>query len=396
MLLLFENEVSDVFGVSKKLFLKLIPKNLSFSDLVTLFQGKGATILGASSLWRDDKDVFEIGDQTLKPGERRTIDLPVGFLPNHTPMTLPVHVICGKKPGPALFISAAFHGNEITGVEIIRRVLQHKTLKNLRGTLLAIPIVNALGYLSHSRYLPDGRDLNRCFPGSDRGSLASILADLFLKEILSRCTCGIDLHSAGAHRTNLPQIRIASHAPYLLELAEAFCPPVIVLSKLREGSLRAEAFKRNIPVLLYEGGEAMRLDSFSVRAGVLGIFRVLKFLGMLKVRSIRLPKIKPALSRSSFWIRAPEGGLFIPKCLGGDYVHPEEALGIVSSPFGDSKAIVTTQDGGVLIGHSKLPVVNKGDALFHIAKIPPSQDISIPWDIVEEDSELLADEDEIL
>ncbi|TMJ38273.1 MAG: succinylglutamate desuccinylase/aspartoacylase family protein, partial [Alphaproteobacteria bacterium] len=179
---------------------------------------------------------FRLGTTTFAPGERKTVDLPVSALSNHTPLTLPVHVIHGDEPGPVLFLSAVVHGDEILGAEIVRRVIRHRSLHKLAGTLLAVPVVNAFGLISHSRYMPDRRDLNRSFPGSDHGSLASIVADLFMREVVLKSDYGIDLHTAAQHRTNLPQVRIAPGEPDLLQMAEAFGPPVILVSKLREGT----------------------------------------------------------------------------------------------------------------------------------------------------------------
>jgi len=182
---------------------------------------------------RAEREDFIIGEAAIAPGTQRTVDLNVSMLSNHMPMTMPVRVVHGEEPGPVLFLSGAMHGDEITGVEIIRRVLKDDALQSIAGTLLAVPIVNSLGFLSQSRYLPDGRDLNRCFPGSDRGSLASILADLFLREVVLRAQYGIDLHSAGAHRINLPQVRIAPEQPELLELAQG--GPLRLADRLARG-----------------------------------------------------------------------------------------------------------------------------------------------------------------
>ena len=210
---------------------------------------------------------FEIGGQQIASGTRETVELEVSVLANSTRLNLPVHVVHGAKPGPVLFLSGVVHGDEILGVEIIRRILGARELENLSGTLLAVPIVNSFGFLTHSRYMPDRRDLNRSFPGSDRGSLASLLADLFFSEVVLRSQFGIDFHTAALHRSNLPQIRIAPADKDLLELAEAFAPPVILTSKLREGSLRQSAKDRGVKVLLYEGGEALRFDEAAIEAG---------------------------------------------------------------------------------------------------------------------------------
>ncbi|RMD60515.1 MAG: succinylglutamate desuccinylase, partial [Alphaproteobacteria bacterium] len=192
------------------------------------------------------RKAFKIGGATIAPGARDTVDLPLSVLSNHTPMSLPVQVIHGRKPGPVMFVSACVHGDEIIGVEIIRRLLRLPALRRLRGTLLAIPIVNAFGFINHSRYLPDRRDLNRSFPGSANGSLAARLAHLFVKEVVTRCQYGIDLHSAAEHRTNLPQIRVSDREPETRALAEAFGAPVILHSQVRDGSLRDATF---LPVI---------------------------------------------------------------------------------------------------------------------------------------------------
>jgi predicted deacylase len=212
--------------------------------------------------------VFTLGEADVQPGQRATVNLPVSVLSNHTHVALPVHVVHGEEHGPVIFLSGAIHGDEIQGVEIIRRILNHPALTRLKGTLLAVPIVNSFGFLNHTRYMPDRRDLNRCFPGSDRGSLASQVADIFFREVVLKCRFGIDFHTAALHRTNLPQIRLAPDEPELLAMAEAFAPPVILLSKLREKSLRLTAGEAGVKVLLYEGGEALRFDELSIDAAV--------------------------------------------------------------------------------------------------------------------------------
>jgi len=181
---------------------------------------------------------FALGGARVAPGARRTVDLPVSVLSDHTPVTMSVHVVHGRRPGPTLFVSAAVHGDEVIGVEIARRLLRAPQLDAIRGTLLVAPIVNAFGFLNHSRYLPDRRDLNRSFPGGAGGSLAGRLAHLFLTEVVRRSEFGIDLHSAAIHRTNMPQIRVGPASEATLRLAEAFGAPVVMVSKLRDGSLR--------------------------------------------------------------------------------------------------------------------------------------------------------------
>jgi uncharacterized protein len=252
---------------------------------------------------------FVIGDMTVLAGERQTVNLEVSTLANATRMNLPVHVVHGAEAGPVMFLSGVVHGDEILGLEIIRRVLARDELLAITGTLLAVPIVNAFGFLNHSRYMPDRRDLNRSFPGSDQGSLSSLLADLFFREVVKRSQYGIDLHTAALHRTNLPQVRISPGVDELSRLAEAFAPPVVLTSKLRDGSLRQCAQDEGVHVLLYEGGEALRFDEMAIEAGVKGVLRVMKAIGLIANAPAIPEHAKITHSSSSSWVRAPEGGI---------------------------------------------------------------------------------------
>jgi predicted deacylase len=314
---------------------------------------------------------FELGGTAIAPGGRSVVDLPVSLLSDHTPITLSVQVIHGESPGPTLFVSAAVHGDEIIGVEIIRRLIRAPQLKDLRGTLLCVPIVNAFGFVNHTRYLPDRRDLNRSFPGEAGGSLAARLARLFMAEVVSRCETGIDIHSAAAHRVNLPQIRIDGESRRAEALAEAFAAPVILTSRLREGSLRLAARQRGIDVLVYEAGEALRFDESAVRVGVRGVLRVLHKLGMVNGNGLK-PVGRPCLSRTSAWIRAPVGGIVRARKTIGARVAAGEAIAIVSDPFGERETKVFATRAGIIIGRTNLPIVNEGDALFHVAEIAPT------------------------
>ena len=225
---------------------------------------------------------FIIGGLSVKPGERRLVDLPISKLSNHAPVTLPVHVLHGLEPGPTMFVSAAIHGDELNGVEIIRRLLRTLRPQSIHGTLLCVPVVNVFGFISRSRYLPDRRDLNRSFPGSATGSLAARLAHLFLTEIVKRSQIGIDLHTAAIHRINLPQIRgVFRKRPRFQELGLAFGAEVMLESPERPGSLREAARAAGVDVLSYEGGEGLRFDEFAIRAGVDGITGVMLEVGML-------------------------------------------------------------------------------------------------------------------
>ncbi len=312
---------------------------------------------------------FEIGGQKIPAGTRETINLQVSVLANNTPMKLPVQVFHGVSNGPVFFISAVVHGDEIQGVEIVRRVLSALKNVKLRGTLLAVPIVNSFGFLNHSRYMPDRRDLNRSFPGSDQGSLASLLADLFFQEVVKRSEYGVDIHTAALHRTNLPQVRIAPDDDELTSLANAFAPPVVLTSKLREGSLRLSAKEAGVKVLLYEGGEALRFEESAIEMGVKGILRVMKSLKMIDDAPPSPAHAAVVHSTSSTWVRAPEGGILHSARRSGDRVGVMEPIGVISDPLGAEMVSVVAEDDGIIIGRTNLPIVNRGDALFHIARI---------------------------
>lgn len=313
---------------------------------------------------------FVIAGQSIAPGIRKTVDLPVSHLSDHTPVTMSVHVVHGKRPGPVMFVSAAVHGDEVIGVEIVRRLLRAPNLNRMAGTLLAVPIVNTFGFLNHSRYLPDRRDLNRSFPGSPSGSLASRLAHFFLVEIVARSDFGIDLHSAAIQRTNLPQIRISPGNPRTLEMAEIFGAPVIIPSKLRDGSMRMAAQAGGVDMLLYEAGEGLRFDETAARAGVTGILRVMQAKGMIGGKGVPKARVKPVLCKKSSWVRAPIGGLLRGYRAAGETVAAGDVLGLISDPFGQVETEVLATDGGVIVGHTVLPIVNEGDALYHIAELP--------------------------
>ena len=316
-----------------------------------------------------------IGDTTIHPGERKTVDLVIGKLYTHSELTMPVQVLCGKLKGPVLFVSAAIHGDELNGVEIIRRLLKVKSLNRLKGTLIAVPIVNLHGFINHTRYLPDRRDLNRCFPGSEKGSIAGRMAHLFLNEIVKKSTHGIDLHTGAINRSNLPQIRANLDNPETMKLAQAFNTPLMLNSNLRDGSLRAAAVKRGIPILLYEAGEALRFDELSIRGGVRGIINVMRELDMI-VKSRKKVSDKPKktiIARSSFWMRAPQSGIFRSIVQDGERIIANETLmGVVSDPFGESEVEIYSPNNGVVIGQMKMPLVNEGEALYHVAKFARS------------------------
>ncbi len=320
-------------------------------------------------------DVLEIAGHRVEPGERRRIEIPVGRDVAGAASFLPVEVVRGLEPGPRLFVCAAIHGDEINGVEIIRRVMNRRLRPRLRGTLIAVPVVNVYGFIGQSRYLPDRRDLNRSFPGSSRGSVASRLAHLFMTEVVAHATHGIDLHTAAIHRSNLPQIRACLDDRETRRLAEAFGVPVLIDANVRDGSLRQEVLDRGIPMLLYEGGEALRFEESAIRAGVRGVNAVMRAIGMLP-ESEATPVAEPFVARSSSWVRAPEAGVLRARVRLGARVKPGQRLGLVSDPLGDHEVEARADRGGIVIGRTELPLVNAGDALFHIASFERPEKVS--------------------
>lgn len=311
---------------------------------------------------------LEIGGETVAPGEVRTLEIPAARLPTGTWISLPVAVVNGTRPGPCLWLSAAIHGDEINGVAIIRKVLPRLDPNELRGTIIAVPIVNVFGFLEQTRYLPDRRDLNRCFPGSAKGSLASRLAHLFMTEVVSKCHYGIDLHTGSNHRTNLPQIRANLEDDETRRCAQAFGAPVTVHARVRDGSLREAAAAQGIHVLLYEAGEALRFDRQAIKAGWLGVLRVLAALKMVPPPRER-SRHKTRMTRSTTWVRAKRSGILDLEVELGEMVTKKQRLGTIGNTFGDEITTLKAPGDGMVIGCVTNPLVNQGDAIVHLATI---------------------------
>jgi predicted deacylase len=331
---------------------------------------------------------IEIGGETILGGETKHIELQTVRLYNDSQMTIPIYVKRGKKPGPIIFVSAAIHGDELNGIEIISRVINSPKLRYLRGTLIAVPIVNGYGMLHQNRYLPDRRDLNRCFPGSEKGSQASRLAHLFIKEIVSKCDYGIDLHTGAIHRSNLPQIRANLDDKVTFGMAHAFGVPVMINANLRDGSLRQCAGELGIPMLLFEAGEALRFDEMSIRSGASGVFNVLSHLGMLNPRKPKKTKVEPLVARKSGWVRAPDSGLVIHKKKLGDNVEKDEVIAIIKTPLGKISAKVLSNASGIIIGKQNIPLVHEGEAIYHIAYFKNPDDVIENLELMQENLEL--------
>jgi uncharacterized protein len=306
-----------------------------------------------------------IGTTTVPPGRKVRIELPFALLPTGSPAYLPIAVINGRTAGPNVWISGGIHGDEINGVEVVREVMKALDARSLRGAVIAVPIVNPLGFLMRSRYLPDRRDLNRAFPGSARGSTASRLAHLFMTEVVSHCSVGIDCHTASNHRMNIPQIRADVDDPETLRLARAFGAPFTVESRIRDGSLRQAATERGITMMVYEGGQADRFDEEAIDFGVTGIMRTLRSLRMI---DIDLPTAPPTkVVRRTRWIRARRGGLVEIEPRLGDRVIEGEVIARISDAFGIRPTTVKTTSTGWVIARTLSPLVNPGDPLVHVA-----------------------------
>jgi len=321
------------------------------------------------------REPIYIGDTPVKAGERASVDLPIARLYTHTEMKLPVQVIHGKKEGPVLFVSAAIHGDEINGVEIIRRLLRLKLLNNIRGTLIAIPIVNVYGFINRSRYLPDRRDLNRSFPGNYSGSLASLLAKLFMDEIVAKCTHGIDLHSGSNHRANLSQIRATLNNPEIERMANSFGAPVIINARLRDSSLREAVAGSGIPMLLYEGGESLRFNERPITVGMNGIVAVMREIGMLPKKTRKKPP-QSVVVKATSWVRANKSGIVHKAVPLGSVVKKNQQMAGIIDPIGDQEEAVLAPFEGIVIGCLNLPLVHRGDALFHLASVERPQDLA--------------------
>lgn len=326
-----------------------------------------------------------IGDVEVLPGETKRIQLPMPPLYTDTHMSIPVHVQRGKRDGPTLFVSAAIHGDELNGIEIVKRLLKTPAIQKLRGTLIAVPMVNVYGVLSQSRYLPDRRDLNRCFPGSKKGSLAGRIAHLFLNEVVNQCDVGIDLHTGAIHRSNLPQVRANLDDEETMAIAKAFGLPVLLNADLRDGSLRQAAGEQGVKMILYEAGQALRYDEFSIRAGVKGVVNVMRHIGMLNKTKKTGRETKMFVARQSGWVRANESGFVVHVAQLGDHVEKGQVLATISDPFGDMLDRVLSPQEGVVIGKQNIPLAQEGEALYHIAYFRKPDSVAEHVELVQDD-----------
>ena len=308
-----------------------------------------------------------VGGVAVRRGSAVRVDLPVSGLPVGPEVTLPCMVVHGRGEGPRIWLSAAIHGDELNGIEIISRVLDLLKPSQLSGTILAVPTVNVFGLIQQDRYLPDRRDLNRSFPGGSGGSLARKLAGTLLSEIVDGCSFGIDLHTGSDDRENLPQIRCNLDDPETRRLGEAFLAPVLIHGRTRDGSLRAAAADRGVRVLVYEGGQALRFDESAIQRGVTGVMGVLHKLGMWPGEPVERPA--SVICRKSSWERATRAGFLRLAVELGAQVTKGQPLGYVAGPFGGRRRTLKARHAGIVIGVARNPVTYQGDAIVHIGHV---------------------------
>jgi uncharacterized protein len=310
-------------------------------------------------------DVFTLGGAEVPPGTRSDLLLKVSESYTGDRLSIPVTVVNGHRRGPLLFLTAAVHGDELNGVGIIRELLQRIDPQDVTGGVIFVPVVNVLGVQFHSRYLPDRRDLNRCFPGSPNGSTASRIAYTVMTEIVSHADAGVDFHTAANRRTNMPQVRINLDDSRAQELGRAFSAPFLIQAPVRPGSLRDAAEQHGVPVLTFEGGEALRFEEPIIDVGVAGTLRVMAAMGMIDAAPAADGRIWE--SDETHWVRAERGGILDLHVSPGEEVERGQTLWTVTGPFGRERSQKEAPWAGVVIGMTTLPLVNPGDAVVHLA-----------------------------
>ena len=317
-------------------------------------------------------DPITIVGQSVAPGERGICPLRLPHLFSHTEISMPIHVLHGASAGPVVLVCGAIHGDEINGVEIVRRVVDQVDPKALSGTLIAVPIVNVYGFITHSHNLPDERDLNRSFPGSKGGSLAGRLAYQFMTEVVNKVTHCIDLHTASHNRTHLPQVSGDLEDDETKRCAIVFGGSVFMHDNSHDGSLRAAAAHQGIAAIVYEAGEAQRFGRRSIDVGANGVLRLLTYLKMISGLKLKKRRVPTREVESSQWIRARESGILHLEVELGTLVGKNQAIGFVSDTMGGNRVSVRSPIDGLVIGHTRTPLVHRGDAIVHVACTKPS------------------------
>ena len=311
-----------------------------------------------------NKPFFLLGEEIF-PGKRKVLDLEVAKLHTRTTIKVPVIVERSKKNGPVVLLVAGIHGDEINGVGIVREIINQKINKPIKGTIICLPVFNIFGYLVHSREFPDGRDLNRVFPGTQSGSLASQFAYQFTKEIAPHVDYVIDYHTGGGDRDNIAQIRFNSSRSNIEKLAKVFNPPFLVHSNTISKSLRETINKLGKTILLFEGGKTNELNKEVINHGVRGTKNVLSYLEMIDKEQETTIEI-PIFVKSSKWLRANYSGMFTVTVENGTRVKKKTVLGIIQDPFGEFKKNVYAPYDCYIFCINRTPIINKGDALFHL------------------------------
>jgi uncharacterized protein len=307
-------------------------------------------------------EYITINGNAIGRGEHALVNLFIHKLPTHTVIDMPIRVYRAKKDGPVLLLTAGLHGDELNGTELLRRMIRDKSIIPDIGTVIVIPLVNIYGFLQNSRDLPDGKDLNRSFPGSLRGSLAQRVAYAIMNEIVPQIDFGIDFHTGGASRSNYPQVRCVVDIEQNKNLGMAFGAPFLMDSSLIDKSFRKAAHKLGKYVIVYEGGESMRFDEFAIQEGIKGTQRVMAHLGMKK----QVEGNESVLLQETSWIRAKYAGLFTPLVNLGTKIKKGQKLGYLTDPYGETEHVIKSNTAGYTIGINYRPVVHGGDALFHI------------------------------
>ena len=317
---------------------------------------------------RLSSDILTILGEDIRPGERREVNFDVANLHTSTPVNVPVIIERAKKPGPTVLFTAGIHGDEVNGVEIVRQLIAKGINKPKIGTIICIPVINVFGFINLKREFPDGRDLNRVFPGSPTGSLAGRVAFKLVNEILPHVDMILDFHTGGSGRFNAPQLRYTKDDVQLNNLAKAFAAPFVLYSKNLSKSFRTTCYKLGKPLLLFEGGKSNHIDDVVTNSGVNGSKRVLKYLGMLGVNfKSATPKKNTVFIDDSKWQRAKFSGMFKASVAIGSYVDKRDVLGNIMDPYGKFDYAVKAPNSGYIINVNESPIVYQGDALFHIS-----------------------------
>ena len=282
-------------------------------------------------------------------------------------LNTPVFVARGADPGPTLCLTGGIHGDELNGVEVVRRAFSTIEPAEFRGTLIGLPAINAEGIRSGDRYMSDRRDLNRSFPGRAGGSVAALVAHAVFNEVITKCDALVDFHTASNSRTNLPQIRADINDPDIEELAVHFGLGIVVAGSGPDSSLRREAAKAGIPAIIYEAGEPYRFQEHEIDAGVQGARNVMAYLDMIDAQEMEVPETR--IYERSRWVRVPpdNGGFFFPDVALGAKVEPGDKLGRIIDPLTDTEFAVVSTVSGEVIGMALAQPVLMGYALFHIA-----------------------------